>query len=182
MRISLSRRRSQVVVAVLAIAVAALLVVVGDSGSHRPAKESVSVTAGQDVAPGPLDKQGVWDPYYSVIGGGAGAGVAAQRQWKPVVRGFVTGFLNASRDAKWLTKVTPLVSPQLLRRLHWVVRSRVPVGTVSAIDLDSAGPHVADVAVTYTSGGAHRTLAVGVVDLPKDGRGWMVYSYRDTTS
>jgi hypothetical protein len=167
---------------VLALAVAGLLIALGGHGTTLPDKENVSVAAGQNLAAtGPLDRQGVWDPYYTVIGGGAGGSDAAQSKWKPVVRRFVSDFLNASHDAQWLSKAAPLVSPQLLRRLHWVVRAQVPTGTLGTVTLDSAGAHVAQATVSYTSGGARRALGIGVVDLPKDGRGWMVYSYQDAT-
>ncbi|MCL2541071.1 MAG: hypothetical protein FWE71_01260 [Nocardioidaceae bacterium] len=169
---------------VLALAVAALLVTFGGSGTERPQPpETIAVAAGGSPRPATerLDRQGVWDPYVAVVGGGHGGTEGAERQWRPVVRGFVSDFLRASTDSAWLTKVRPLVTPELLTRLRWVVRSGIPSGTIGSVALQQAGSNTADVTVTYTSGGAKRALGVRVVDLPNDGHGWMVYSYEDRT-
>lgn len=166
-----------IVVFALSLAVAGMLVV---AGSGDGGGDQASMTSGQDSGPtGPLDGKGVWDPYVAIIGGGRGAGETAQAQWTPVVRSFVKDFLHASADAQWLTKLAPLVSPQLLQRLHWVQRSQVPTGTPGGITLQTAGDHAVDVTAAYTSGGVEHALGLGLVDLPKDGRGWMVYRYQD---
>lgn len=165
---------------VLALVVAGVLIAFGGPGHGGGQDEQASMTSGQGEGPtGPLDSRGVWDPYVAVVGGGRGAGEAAQAQWTPVARSFVRDFLGASKDPKWLTRLTPLVSPELLHRLHWVRRSQVPSGTPGGITLQTAGDHAVDVTASYTSGGVKRALGLGLVDLPKDGRGWMVYSYED---
>ena len=164
-----------VFVFVLAVVIAGVLVVFGGSGGREPD----AVTASSGAPTGPLDAQGAWNPYVAVIGGGRGAGETAQKQWSPVVSGFVRDFLGARNDPQWLKKITPLVSPQLRTRLGWVVRGQVPSGTLTGLSLQTAGDHVADITATYTSNGVKRGLGVMVVDLPKDGRGWMVYGYED---
>lgn len=165
---------------VLAVVIAGVLIAFGGSGTGDHGHEQASMTAGQDSGPaGPLDPQGVWDPYVAVVGGGRGGSEAAQKQWSAVTRSFVRDFLAASKDPHWLAKVKPLVSPQLLQRLHWVTRTQVPTGTMSGLTLNTAGDHAVDVTATYRSGGAKRALGIGLVDLPGDGRGWMVYSYED---
>lgn len=162
---------------VLALVIAGVLIGFGGSGGRDDG--AVTVSSGSPM--GDLDAGGAWNPYVPVVGGGRGAGEAAQAQWTPVVRGFVKDFLGARTDPRWLTKVTPLVSPQLRTRLGWVVRGQMPTGTLNSLSLQTAGDHVADVTATYTANGVKHGLGVMVVDLPKDGRGWMVYGYEART-
>jgi hypothetical protein len=164
-----------VFVFVLAVVIAGVLVTFGGGTGRDP--DAVTTSSGAPTDP--LDAQGAWNPYVAVVGGGRGGSETAEQQWGPVVRGFVKDFLGAHDDPRWLTKITPLVSPQLRTRLGWVVRGQVPTGTLTGLTLQTAGDHVADVTATYTSNGVKHGLGVMVVDLPKDGRGWMVYGYEN---
>lgn len=159
----------------LALTIAGVLVTFGGGNGHEPG----AVTTSSGAPTGPLDAQGAWNPYVAVIGGGRGATETAEKQWTPVVRGFVQDFLGARNDPQWLQKVTPLVSPQLRTRLGWIIRGQMPTGTLNGLSLQTAGDNVADITATYATNGVKHGLGVMVVDLPKDGRGWMVYGYED---
>ena len=169
-------------VLVMALVIAGLLIAFGGTGGHSD-KDGTSVTAGQSLpGAGPLDRQGAWDPYVAVVGGGHGASTGSQKQWSPLARRFATVFLRAAHDPKFLTRVKPLVSPQLWQRLRWVTRGRIPTGTVTGVSLNSAGDHMAEVTVSYMTNGTKHALRVSTVDLPKDGHGWMVYAYGDQSA
>ena len=165
-----------VFVFVLAIAVAVLLVTVGGSSGPKGPVPGRPGSVASGTPSGPLDDQGVWNPYLTVRGGGAGASAASRKLWGPVAQEFVEGFLGAAHDPHWLARLKPVVSPQLLRRLRWVTRSDVPSGTPGSTTVRASGDHTVDVTVGI---GGRRALGVELVDLPHDGRSWMVYGYED---
>ena len=156
-----------VFVLVLALVVAAVLILAGGGGSG-PQKQPPAA-----LPTSTMDAAGAWNPYAEVPGA-AGAASRASAQWTPVVQTFVNTFLSASHHQRWLVKVRPVVTPQLLGRLRHVQRKRVPAGTAGDIKVQASGTYSVDLTVSFGSGSA---LGVRVVDLPKDDRGWMVYSY-----
>lgn len=153
-------------VLVLALVVAGFLVFSGGSGP-APRPPAVLPTATMDAA-------GAWNPYAEVAGD-AGTASRASAQWTPVVQAFVNGFLGASGDPHWLAKLTPVVTPELLGRLRHVHRHQVPTGSAGAIRVQASGNYSVDLTVSF---GSDAALGVRVVDLPKDHRGWLVYSYQ----
>ncbi|HJQ06046.1 MAG TPA: hypothetical protein VJ872_11415 [Nocardioides sp.] len=156
-----------VFVLVLALVAAAVLILAGGGGSG-PLKQPPAA-----LPTSTMDAAGAWNPYAEVPGA-AGAASRAAAQWTPVVRTFVNTFLGASHDPHWLARARPAVTPQLLGRLRHVQRRKVPTGAAGDIKVQASGTYSVDLTVSFGSGSA---LGVRVVDLPKDDRGWMVYSY-----
>lgn len=154
-------------VLVLALVVAGVLIFAGGGGSGPPRQPPAALPTST------MDAEGAWNPYAEVPGS-AGAASRATAQWTPVVQSFVTTFLRASHDPHWLAAIKPVVTPQLLGRLRHVQRTRVPTGTAGAIEVQASGTYSVDLTVSF---GSDAALGVRVVDLPKDDRGWMVYSY-----
>ncbi|GAB4011567.1 hypothetical protein [Nocardioides ultimimeridianus] len=154
-------------VLVLALVVAGVLIFAGGgSGPQKQAPPAALPTA-------TMDAEGAWNPYAEVPGS-VGAASRATAQWTSVVQTFATTFLGASRDPGWLATIKPVVTPQLLARLRHVQRKRIPRGTPGAIVVRASGTYSVDLTVSF---GSNAALGVRVVDLPKDDRGWMVYSY-----
>ena len=162
----------------LVVIIGVLLIVFG--GSSGPGSKHGGPGAAATKAPvAPLDEEGAWNPYLTISGGGVGASAAARALWEPVAEQFAAGFLGASRDARWQTRIKPLVTAELFQRLGRVDRRLVPTGKVTGLSLRASGDHVADVTVRYTSGRTERALGVELVDLPGGDAGWLVYGYED---
>ncbi|GAB3865710.1 hypothetical protein GCM10028801_36580 [Nocardioides maradonensis] len=155
-------------VLVLALVVAAVLIFAG-GGGPGPQPQQLP----QALPTSTMDAEGAWNPYAEVPGA-AGAASRATGQWTPVVQRFVTTFLGASHDPHWLAAIRSAVTPQLLGRLRHVQRKRVPTGVPGSIKVQASGTYSVDLTVSF---GSDSALGVRVVDLPKDDRGWMVYSY-----
>lgn len=155
-------------VLVLALVVAGFLIFSGGGsgpGPRPPAPPLPTAT---------MDAEGAWNPYAEAAGD-AGAASRASAQWTPVVQAFVNGFLGASANPHWLATLRPVVTPQLLGRLRHVNRHKVPTGSAGGIRVQASGAYSVDLTVSF---GSDAALGVRVVDLPKDHRGWLVYSYQ----